>query len=45
MAAKYAKIDRVGSLDADFKQVPLVQTSQNFHNVVVAMIWILQVHL
>ena len=26
MAVKYAKIDRVGSLNADFKQVPLIQT-------------------
>ena len=32
MAAKYAKkIDGVGSLDVDFKQVPLVQTFSNLH--------------
>ena len=29
MAAKYAKIDRVGSLDADFQQFLLVQTFWN----------------
>ena len=34
MAANYAKIDRVGSLDAGFQQVPLVQNSWNFHNIV-----------
>ena len=34
MAAKYAKIDRVGSLDADFQQIPLLQTFWNFQNTV-----------
>ena len=30
MAANYAKIDRVGSLDAGFQQVTLVQISEIF---------------
>ena len=30
MAAKYAKIDRVDTLDADFQQVPLGQISEIF---------------
>ena len=35
MAAKYAKIDRVGSLDAGFQQVPPVQNFRNFYNIVI----------
>ena len=35
MAAKYAKIDRMGSLDADFKEVLLVQTFWKFQNIVI----------
>ena len=27
------KVDRVGSLDAGFQQVPLVQNFWNFHNI------------
>ena len=34
MAAKYANNDRVGSLDAEFQHVPLVQTFRNFHSIV-----------
>ena len=34
MAAKYAKNDRVGSLDAGFQQVPLIEIFWNFHNIV-----------
>ena len=34
MAANYAKIGRVGRLQAGFEQVP-VQTLWNFHNIVV----------
>ena len=34
MAADYAKIDRVASLDASFQQVPLLQNFWNFHNIV-----------
>ena len=34
MAAKYAKIDRVGNVDASFQQVPLVQNFWIFHNTV-----------
>ena len=34
MATKYAKVDWVGRLDADFKQVPSVQTFWTFHNIV-----------
>ena len=37
MAVKYkGKFDRVRSLDADFKQVPPVQTFLNFHNIVMS---------
>ena len=32
MAATYTKIDRVGSFDAGFQQVPLVQNIQKFHS-------------
>ena len=35
MAAKSTKNDRVGSLDADFQQVPLVQIFWNFHSIVI----------
>ena len=34
VAAKYAIIDRVGSLDAGFQQIPLVQNFWNFHDIV-----------
>ena len=34
MATKYAIMDRVDSLDADFQQLPLVQNFWNFHNIV-----------
>ena len=34
MNANYAKICRVGNLEADFQQVPIVQFLWNFHNVV-----------
>ena len=39
MSAKYAKIDRVGSLNEDFQQVPLVQTFWNFPNIVMEHQW------
>ena len=35
MNANYAEICRVGNLEADFQQVPLVQFFWNFHNVIV----------
>ena len=35
MAAKYAKIDRVGNLDVGFQQVTLAQNFLNFHNIVI----------
>ena len=34
MAANYAKINKVGSLDAGFQLVPLVQNFWNFLNIV-----------
>ena len=34
MAANYAKINRVGTLDAGFQHVPIVQNVWNFHNIV-----------
>ena len=34
MATNYAKIDRVGNLNAGFQQVSLVQTFWNFHFIV-----------
>ena len=34
MPANYAQINRVGSLDASFQQVPLVQNFKTFHNIV-----------
>ena len=34
MAVKYAKIERVDSLNAWFQKVPLVQIFSNFHNIV-----------
>ena len=39
MAAKYAKIDRVDTFDADFQQVPLVQNFWNFPNIVMDHQW------
>ena len=33
MAAKYSKMDRVGSMDAGFQQVPLVQNFWKFHSI------------
>ena len=35
MNANYAGICRVGKLEADFQQVPLVQFYRNFHSIVV----------
>ena len=35
MNANYAEICRVGNLEADFQQVPLVHFFSNFHNIVV----------
>ena len=35
MAAKYAEIGMVGTLKADFQQVPLVQNFLNFYNIVI----------
>ena len=35
MVSNYANIDRVGSLDAGFQQVPLVQKFWNFHYMVI----------
>ena len=35
VAAKYAKIDRVGNLDVGFQQVTLAQNFWNFHNIVI----------
>ena len=32
MNANYAEIYRIGNLEADFQQVPLVQFFWNFHN-------------
>ena len=34
IAAKYAQINRIGSLDAGFQQVPLVQNFLNFLRIV-----------
>ena len=34
MNANYAEICRVGNLEADFQQVPLVQIFWNFHNII-----------
>ena len=35
MAANYAKIDRVGRLEAGFEHVSIVQDLWNFHNIIV----------
>ena len=35
MNANYAEICRVGKLEADFQQVPLIQFFWKFHNIVV----------
>ena len=35
MNAYFAEICRVGNLEADFQQVPLVHVFWNFHNIVV----------
>ena len=35
MVAKYAKLERVDRLAANFQQAPLVQNFWNFHNIVI----------